>query len=974
MSDTEEQKKVIEPTYEDNTQAVVPDIKEEDKSKSENNGLENMFDDDDEEEEEEEEEIEEDESPKKKKHKSAFNFVDVEAEVSGEEDEEEEDEDELIKEGFITKEGEGSGDDEDDPSGKRSDALHRQLDAKRSKIQELENEKIAAEFTKRHKQNAKRAAEQLAAYNEGFIPQRFLLPSVDTAIIWGVRCRPGQEKALIRKLFLRKQTLDANPQTKNLKIWSIFQRDSFPGRIYIESPKAAVVEKFLKGVPDIYFNQKILVPVQELPSLLSATKKANEVEIESDSYVRIRSGIYKNDLAKVLEVSPNKLSVLLKIVPRIVYEYEEEDLGNGKRKRKTINAANRPPQALFNPTLALRSDPNNYSMRNDIYIFRNEEYDDGYLIKEFKINRLITENIIPTVDELTKLNGKSGGDLDLATVSMNLRKAQQANSVFQTGDTVEILSGEQKGSKAVVQTLISASIVLVKLFGFNQPSEYPSSTLRKIFQTGDHVAVINGDHNGDSGLVLNINNGQVTFVSNQTKKNITVTANNLKKSIDSTPTSNEYVLHDIVTLSNKTTACVIEAGHDIFKVKDVRGKVSTITKATILNKIETTKSRNTTIDYNGREVEIGDSVMERVGARREGQVLYILQNELFILSRNIIEDSGVFIVSSHSIEAIGSKEDENNQTLNLSQMNPEIIRQQQKQRQRMEDERKNEVRFGRDVALGKTVTIKSQGYKGQLGRVKDVTGDRATIELYSSKKNIVIDKRKLNYMHEEGGRSLSYDELVNKRGSINRSNKQLINPSSSFVSRNNQFNNKAEIPSFDNVMAGGQTPGWGAMNGGKTPAVGAGRGAGGATAYGGSSIWAAANSGNATTRGSSSTWNAGNASTWNAGNASTWNAGNASTWGATGGTSTWGGNNASGGASAWAKEGGQTSYGNTSSWGGNKSAWGGAPAQQGGNASTWGANANTGNTSTWGSSTNNNNNSSSSNNNNNNGNTSTWGQ
>lgn len=510
----------------------------------------------------------------------------------------------------------------------------------------------------------------------------------------------------------------------------------FPGRIYIESPKAAVVEKFLQGVPDVYFNQKILVPVQELPSLLSATKKANEVEIESGSYVRIKSGVYKNDLAAVLEVSPNKLSVLLKIVPRIVYELDDVEGGDafGKRKRRTVTAANRPSQALFNPTLALRSDPGNYSMRNNVYIFRNEEYDDGYLIKEFKLNRLITENIIPTVDELTKLNGKENGNLDLSAVSNSLKKAQQANSVFQTGDTVEILSGEQKGSKAVVQTLISSSIVLVKLFGFNQSSEYPSSTLRKIFETGDHVAVINGEHTGDSGLVLQVKNGQVTFVSNQTKKNITVTSNNLKKSIDSTPTSNDYVLHDIVTLINKTTACVIEAGHTVFKVKDVKGKVSTVSRSNILNKIDTSRSRNTTVDYYGREVKIGDTVLERVGARREGQVLYIQQNEIFVLSRNIIEDAGVFLVSSYTIEALGSKDDENNKTLNLTQMNPDIVRQQQKQRQKHEDEKKNEVRFGRDVALGKTVTVRALGYKGQLGRVKDVTGDRATIELYSSKK------------------------------------------------------------------------------------------------------------------------------------------------------------------------------------------------------------------------------------------------
>lgn len=951
----------------------IKQVEESTRSDSENpteqkdsntNDIENIFSDDDEL--DEDEEVNE---PKQKKQRPAFNFVDVEAEVSGEEDEDDEDEDELIKEGFITREGEGAdGDEDDDAAHKRSDALHRQLDAKREKLQEMENEKIAAEFTKRHKENAKRAAQQLEAYNEGFIPQRFLLPSVDTAIIWGVRCRPGQEKALVRKLFLRKQTLDVNPKTKNLKIWSIFQRDSFPGRIYIESPKAAVVEKFLQGVPDVYFNQKILVPVQELPSLLSATKKANEVEIETGSYVRIRSGVYKNDLAAVLEVSPNKLSVLLKIVPRIVYEFDDvEGDSFGKRKRKTVTAANRPPQALFNPTLALRSDPGNYSMRNNVYIFRNEEYDDGYLIKEFKLNRLITESIIPTVDELTKLNGKENGNLDLSAVSNSLKKAQQANSVFQTGDTVEILSGEQKGSKAVVQTLISSSIVLVKLFGFNQSSEYPSSTLRKIFETGDHVAVINGEHVGDSGLVLQVKNGQVTFVSNQTKKNITVTSNNLKKSIDSTPTSNDYVLHDIVTLINKTTACVIEAGHTVFKVKDIKGKVSTVSRSNILNKIETSRSRNTTVDHHGREVKIGDTVLERVGARREGQVLYIQQNEIFVLSRSIIEDAGVFLVSSYTIEALGSKDDENNKTLNLTQMNPDIIRQQQKQRQKHEDEKKNEVRFGRDVALGKTVTVRALGYKGQLGRVRDVTGDRATIELYSSKKNIVVDKRKLNYMHEEGGKSMSYDELVNKRGSVYRSNKPTSDLN--FVSRSNMAIPTQGQFGYDGINDGGKTPGWGAMNGGKTPAVGFERGS--ATSYGGSSVWAASGNGNATVRGSGSAWNSGgNASTWNAGNASTWNAGgNASSWGGNGSASTWGG------ASAWAKDGAQSTHGNASSWGGNKSAWGASSNQQGGNASAWGNNANNnnGNNSSWTTNKPGNESSWGSNNNTNNGSSSTWG-
>lgn len=44
---------------------------------------------------------------------------------------------------------------------------------------------------------------------------------------------------------------------KKLKILSIFQRDNYSGRIYIEAPKQSVIEKFTTGVPDIYPAQKL---------------------------------------------------------------------------------------------------------------------------------------------------------------------------------------------------------------------------------------------------------------------------------------------------------------------------------------------------------------------------------------------------------------------------------------------------------------------------------------------------------------------------------------------------------------------------------------------------------------------------------------------------------------------------------------------------------------------------------------------
>ena len=107
------------------------------------------------------------------------------------------------------------------------------------------------------------------------------------------------------------------------------------------------------------------------------------------------------------------------------------------------------------------------------------------------------------------------------SVSQSIKKAQAAKVTFQPGDRIEVLNGEQRGSKGIV-TRTTKDIATIKLNGFTTPLEFPISTLRKIFEPGDHVTVINGEHQGDAGLVLMVEQGQVTFMSTQTSREVTI--------------------------------------------------------------------------------------------------------------------------------------------------------------------------------------------------------------------------------------------------------------------------------------------------------------------------------------------------------------------------------------------------------------------------------------------------------------------
>lgn len=916
---------------------------------AENDDDDNEDDEDDDDEDEDDDEGDDGVHSKKRRHERN-RFLDIEAEVSDDdEDDEDEEESELVREGFITR-----GDDEDESSeAQREDRLHRQLDQDLNKTSEEDAQKLAKELRERYGRSSSK--QYRAAAQDGYVPQRFLLPSVDTATIWGVRCRPGKEKELVRKLLKKKFNLDRAMGKKKLKILSIFQRDNYTGRIYMEAPKQSVVEKFCNGVPDIYISQKLLIPVQELPLLLKPNK-SDDVKLEEGSYVRIKRGIYKGDLAVVDQISENNLEVMLKIVPRLDYgKFDEVDPVTNQRKARRPTYAQRSPPQLFNPTMALRLDQANLYKRDDHHFtYKNDDYVDGYLFKSFRIQHIETKNIQPTVEELARFGSKEGA-VDLTTISQTIKKAQAARVTFQAGDRVEVLNGEQRGSKGIVIKTAS-DVATVKVPEFpTKPLEFLMSSLRKIFQPGDHVTVVSGEHQGDAGLVLTVKQGQVTFMSNQTREEVTITANNLTKSIDSTPTSSEYSLHDIVELSAKNAACIIQAGHDIFKVIDESGKVSTITKGSILSKINTARSRVATVDSGGNEIKIGDTIVEKVGARREGQVLYIQSQQVFVMSKKIVENAGVFLVNPMNVEAIASKDNVLNNKLDLNKINPDFISKMGPP-SKVTIQQPQQLKMGRDLALGKTVRIRSAGYKGQLGIVKDVNGDNAIVELHSKNKHITIDKHRLTYYNREGGDGLTYDELVNRRGKLPQAR---IGPS--YVSAPRHMATGGNLSATaggapGRPLTGGMTPGWSSFDGGKTPAANAQAGAGGASAWGGTSTWGGASSwggqgaGNASSWGGTSTWGGqgtGATSTW--GGNSAW--GNKSSWG---GASTWAsGGESNGASSAWGGRGDKSAYGGTSTWGGNNnnaggsSSWGNNGNKQTGRNSTW-ANQENGNKSAWG--------------------------
>jgi len=510
--------------------------------KEEDGGEEEEEEDDDEDEDEDEDEEDAVTSRPRKRRKRGLNqFFEEEAEVDEDDDELEADEDDIGPE-FIQ---DTHPDDELPPEADHDDRRHRELDRQRQLEASMDAEKQAAAYKERY---GRRTTAALSS--SSFVPQNLLMPDVNDPSIWGVKCRPGKEREIIYKIM--KKFEDSARSRNPMRIVSAFERGDGPmaGYIFVEAKRKADVDDALANIPDVFPRTKMnLVPVKEMPDLLRVTK-AKELEI--GGYVRIKRGLYQGDLGMIQDVESNGLTVTVRLVPRLTYGLDEDQarpatgntLADTKRKRihgPVNNYANRPPQRLFNENEAKKRHDRflqqNRGLTGRSFTYKGDEYEDGFLIKDFKLQHLITENVNPRLDEITKLT-KTAADgselLDLETLAHSLRNTTAEGS-YMPGDEVEVYEGEQRGivgkTEGVNGNIVSIMVSEGELAG--QIVEVPVKGLRKRFREGDNVKIIGGSKYRDEvGMVLRIKDDRVTVLTNTTNEEITVFSKDLREATD----------------------------------------------------------------------------------------------------------------------------------------------------------------------------------------------------------------------------------------------------------------------------------------------------------------------------------------------------------------------------------------------------------------------------------------------------------
>lgn len=697
-----------------------------------------------EEDDEEEEEDDDDEDyggggKRKAKKRSGSHFFELEAQVdSDEEEEEEEGEDDFIVDT-------GAELPEEDDEGRR---MHRRPLLHRDE----EQEDFEALERTIHERYGRREVEYDDEATE--VDQQALLPSVRDPKLWMVKCAIGKEREVA--VCLMQKAIDKGPE---LQIRSVVALDHLKNYIYIEADKEAHVKEAIKGMRNIFSSAKImLVPIKEMTDVLSVESKA--VDISRDTWVRMKTGTYKGDLAKVVDVDNVRQKVTLKLIPRIdlpALAAKLEGREVPKKKNKTFN----PPPRFMNMDeareLHIRVERRRDPMTGDYFEnIGGMMFKDGFLYKSFSMKSISTQNIQPTFDELEKFRQPSeNGDGDVASLSTLFANRKKGH--FMKGDRVIIVKGDLKNLKGWVEK-VEEDTVHIKPNEKGLPATLAigDRELCKYFEPGNHVKVVAGATEGATGMVVSVEGHVVNIVSDTTKELLRVFADNIVESSEVTTgvtRIGEYELHDLVQLDDMSFGVIIRVESEAFQVlKGVPEKLEVALVRLREIKFKLDRKNTGTQDRNGNRLSVKDvvKIVEGPCKGKQGPVEHIYKGILFVYDRHHLEHAGFICAKAQSCVLVGGSRA--NVDRNGGSFHSKFTKFGAPPRAPLSPMRSprggppsNSVgRFrggrGHDNLVGAIVKIRMGPHKGCNGIVKEVKGNTVRVELEAQMRIVTVNR------------------------------------------------------------------------------------------------------------------------------------------------------------------------------------------------------------------------------------------
>lgn len=700
-----------------------------------------------------EEELEEEEEGRGRKKKSRFGgFILDEAEVDDDDDEDDEGDWEEGAEELIDKKSTYDG------------PTARELESNR-RLNEMLNHQTEDEIEAyyRTKYGDSSAVERFGEGEEmsDEITQQGLLPGVKDPNLWLVKCRIGEERQTAIQLM--RKCIAYQFSDEPLQIKSVIAKESLKGYIYIEAYKQTHVKQAIQEVGSLKMGiwSQQMVPIKEMTDVLKVVKES--AVLKPKSWVRLKRGVFKDDLAQVDYVESAQNAVHLKMIPRIDYTRARGLFRTNQSEADKKKKKRRPAQKLFNVE-EIKQIGGEVTTDGDFLIFEGNKYDRrGFLFKNFVMSAIIAEGVKPTLAELEKFEDQPES-VNVETLAG--KGSGEVTHNFTPGDVVEVCEGELVHLQGKIISIDGNKITMIpKHEDLKDPLEFPAHELRKHFKMGDHVKVIGGRYEGDTGLIVRVEDSVVVLFSDLTMHELKVLPKDLQLCSDmatGVDSLGQYQFGDLVHLDPQTVGVIVRLEKENFQVLSMHNKIVNVKPQSITRKKDTRHA--VALDSENNNVAMKDivKVIDGPHSGRSGEIKHLYRSFAFLLSRMMTENGGYFVCKTrHLVQAGGAKTN----TVGVGMpgfMSPRISSPAHPQSGGATPGRGRGgggMRRDREM-IGQTVRIIQGPFKGYIGMVKDSTDTTARVELHSSCKTISVDRTRLSTLTGrkagQGGRTSTY--------------------------------------------------------------------------------------------------------------------------------------------------------------------------------------------------------------------------
>ena len=280
-------------------------------------------------------------------------------------------------------------------------------------------------------------------------------------------------------------------------------------RIYVSSPKVVLQADLLIKRYGAYINcvyvHRPIVPVDEMDrrSLIRNMGVDFADAYPVGSWVRVRDGLYKGDIARVYSSRSSTDELDLVLAPR--YDASLE----GLRTAFKGPMRGRPPQCLCDfsliPTGELQDGPitGTYTFGDDVY------FENG--LKFVTVHGLHYASVCRP----------SAAEVWFFTLAGEDTRMETNKSLLRSSDRVRVLAGVDVGKMGVVIAKYGANDEAVEVDVQEDTIRlYNVAYIERVFEVGDTVSVVLGSHSGQEGMIVDIADKNVTIMVDEGKTEV----------------------------------------------------------------------------------------------------------------------------------------------------------------------------------------------------------------------------------------------------------------------------------------------------------------------------------------------------------------------------------------------------------------------------------------------------------------------